>query len=51
MVYTTPAGGAVGGAEQPNKENGKLYENKMTEWDIYRTRVTELELQRFLPIL
>ena len=29
----------------------KLYENKIKEWDMYRTQVTEYELDRYLPIL
>ncbi len=28
-----------------------LVENKIAEWDDYRTQVTEYELDRYLPIL
>ena len=28
-----------------------LYENKMKEWDAYRVRVTEYEIEKYLPIL
>jgi glutamine synthetase len=29
----------------------KLYENKVAEWDEYRTQVTEYEISRYLPVL
>jgi len=29
----------------------KLYENKIMEWDHYRTQVTQYEIERYLPVL
>jgi glutamine synthetase len=29
----------------------KLYENKIMEWDRYRTQVTQYEIERYLPVL
>ena len=41
----------VGDLDSLTEDISKKFENKKIEWDMYRTRVTDYEIERYLSIL